>query len=1170
MPFSICSLFEPGGAEGLRVVPRTTLAAGPAPAASRSPASLVQGLTALLLVGLLAVLVGGCIPSTPGGGDPGLCGNGQVDPGEQCDDGNRLDHDGCDGRCRVEGFCGNGAVEPMEECDDGNFEDGDGCDARCQVERGCGNGRLEVFEECDDDNLVDGDGCNALCMDEVPGAECGNAILERGEGCDDGNTEDGDGCDAACMREDGCGDGEVAGDELCDDGNTVSGDGCSWECRVEFVCGNGYCEEANYETCYLCPSDCCPDCGDGVLDPGEECDDGNNEDLDGCDKGCGDEDGTPECGNGIWELGEECEDGNTQIHDGCSDQCEIEFVCGDQQCDSQMGETCQRCQIDCCPDCGNGIREVAHGEECDSLDVGGLTCEQECYDGGVLSCTSWCTLDFATCQGSGPQCGDGTAECSEQCDGADLKGVTCQSIGYSTGTLGCQGDCTLDISGCSGLVWYLNETFEDPSWVQTNWTLLGDWEVGQPTGAGEEPDLAHEGSLLLGTNVGSDYSSSQSYLGNMAISPPVHLSGALSPQLIFWLWGASSISDGYNVWVTNNGGVDWVVLPNPSLPYDGTSGGESCWEGISTHQSWNEVVFDLSAFVGDTIQVGFALYSDSSSNYSGMYVDDVLVSEAYLVPVEITTDTHLRRASEGQAYQVQLEAKGGTGSYDWSILPGGTNADWLSIDPTTGLLAGTPGSANVGSVELTVRCAESTFPQNYQDVLLQQQVVAPVDIPYETDFDSGFPGAWILEEDWEWGTPSSVGPTTCFNGPSCIGTRIAANHSDSMTYATCVAELPPIDLAGTTNPTLSFFQWFFTYEYSAADGGTLQISSDGGSSWSSVTPVPPYDGTVSGEPAYHGDHSGQGWYRVLADLSPWVGDVVNLRFAFYSNSSTNRPGWYVDAVAVTEASDVPIKMVSGQSLGYALIGEPFSRTLAADGGPPVLAWSIQPGGTNDGWLSMDPATGTISGTPLASNQGPVSVVVRVESSSDPSNFDEQILTVDVATGLWAEDFESGSAGWTFSGNWEWGAPTGYTSNEPGACHLGSGCLGTVMGGAYSNSMTYSGNRAVSPSIDLTTAVAPQLVFSGWMALEGCCDGANVWITTDGGATWTALTNPSLAFNTTISGESAWNGTSFASWNEISFDLSAYAGDLVQIAFALHSDSSVTYPGFYVDDVLILD
>jgi cysteine-rich repeat protein len=44
------------------------------------------------------------------------CGNGVRDVGEECDDGNAIDHDGCSNRCRLR-ECGNGIVDPGEECD---------------------------------------------------------------------------------------------------------------------------------------------------------------------------------------------------------------------------------------------------------------------------------------------------------------------------------------------------------------------------------------------------------------------------------------------------------------------------------------------------------------------------------------------------------------------------------------------------------------------------------------------------------------------------------------------------------------------------------------------------------------------------------------------------------------------------------------------------------------------------------------------------------------------------------------------------------------------------------------------------------------------------------------------------------------------------------------------
>ena len=122
------------------------------------------------------VLVGGIVQESgvvcadnPCGG---FCGDGTLDPGEECDDGNNVDGDGCSADCTVEGFCGDGVLDPGEECDDGNNVDGDGCSANCTVEGFCGDGVLDPGEECDDGNNVDGDGCSANCTVERAGDGC--------------------------------------------------------------------------------------------------------------------------------------------------------------------------------------------------------------------------------------------------------------------------------------------------------------------------------------------------------------------------------------------------------------------------------------------------------------------------------------------------------------------------------------------------------------------------------------------------------------------------------------------------------------------------------------------------------------------------------------------------------------------------------------------------------------------------------------------------------------------------------------------------------------------------------------------------------------------------------------------------------------------------------------
>jgi cysteine-rich repeat protein len=142
-----------------------------------------------------------------------LCGNGVRDVGEQCDDGNQDDADGCTNACTV---CGDGVVAPGEECDDGNRISGDGCDANCTV-TACGNGIVTAGESCDDGNDLAGDCCSPTCQLEAPGTSCG----------DDGNECTSDVCDGrgVCTHPDNtapCSDGN-----LCDGDDFCSGGTCS-------------------------------------------------------------------------------------------------------------------------------------------------------------------------------------------------------------------------------------------------------------------------------------------------------------------------------------------------------------------------------------------------------------------------------------------------------------------------------------------------------------------------------------------------------------------------------------------------------------------------------------------------------------------------------------------------------------------------------------------------------------------------------------------------------------------------------------------------------------------------------------------------------------------------------------------------------------------------------
>jgi cysteine-rich repeat protein len=98
------------------------------------------------------------------------CGNGRIDPGEDCDDGNTESGDGCSATCASE--CGDGAVERGEECDDGDRTDGDGCSALCAREHTYGGGGGEPNDSCTLDWGVQGSASGALLDCEDGTAPC--------------------------------------------------------------------------------------------------------------------------------------------------------------------------------------------------------------------------------------------------------------------------------------------------------------------------------------------------------------------------------------------------------------------------------------------------------------------------------------------------------------------------------------------------------------------------------------------------------------------------------------------------------------------------------------------------------------------------------------------------------------------------------------------------------------------------------------------------------------------------------------------------------------------------------------------------------------------------------------------------------------------------------------
>ena len=328
---------------------------------------------------------------------PPRCGDGLLQTGEQCDDGNTVDGDGCDHNCTVTA-CGNGIRTGTEQCDDGNTVAGDGCSPSCMTEV-CGNGVVDPGEQCDDGPTGSAT-CSPTCQLMSP-PNCGNGRLDPGEQCDDANQKDCDGCSRFCLLE--CGDGKVSCNEQCDDGNTDSNDGCSATCQLEF-------------------------CGDHVVQSSEECDDGAQNGVlgDACSATCT----LHWCGDGHQDPGEQCDDANTNECDGCKSDCTAQTVAC-PICAAGSADPCIPCtdKADCDPNpcgpvaCLAGACTPTNPPDCEDGDpctvgqcVSGRGCVQTpkaCEDGDPCNGVSTCDPATGACLAGTPPSCDDHDECTD-------------------------------------------------------------------------------------------------------------------------------------------------------------------------------------------------------------------------------------------------------------------------------------------------------------------------------------------------------------------------------------------------------------------------------------------------------------------------------------------------------------------------------------------------------------------------------------------------------------------------------------------------------------------------------------------------------------------------------------------------------------------------------------
>ncbi len=138
------------------------------------------------------------------------------------------------------------------------------------------------------------------------------------------------------------------------------------------------------------------------------------------------------CGNGVIDAGEDC-DGTALGSAACAD---FGFEAGTLSCSAACAFATSGCFT-----CGDGM--ASGPEACDDADFAGASCMSEGFDGGSVACNPDCTLDVSACT----RCGDGVIDRGEACD-SSTPATSCIDEGFEGGEIACAADCSLDTTGC--------------------------------------------------------------------------------------------------------------------------------------------------------------------------------------------------------------------------------------------------------------------------------------------------------------------------------------------------------------------------------------------------------------------------------------------------------------------------------------------------------------------------------------------------------------------------------------------------------------------------------------------------------------------------------------------------------------------------------------------------